>query len=77
MTEGFIENLALSAEILDDYPKRDSTVDNGNLYFAATTYQVAYEAEKRLSEKYKNCYERMVGAYDILKSCLDEKDKGE
>jgi len=31
-------------EIIERYAEKDSTVDNGNLYFAATVYQRAYKA---------------------------------
>lgn len=33
-------------QVLEEYPKKDSTVDSGNLYFAATTYQEAFEESK-------------------------------
>ncbi len=32
-----------ASEVLEDYPRPNSNVDMGNLYFAATQYQEAYE----------------------------------
>ena len=41
------ENLRQANEVLEDYPKPNSMIDNGNLFYAAVEYQKAYRRQQK------------------------------
>ena len=64
-----MSDLKSADEIIGEYPKPNSMVDNGNLFFACATYQSAY---KKLQAELMQEREK---ANEILKYCKPHVDQ--
>lgn len=52
--------LEMAKLVLEEYPKPDSLIDAGNLYFAGTTYRDAYLA---LKEEFREYVQHKIDLY--------------
>jgi hypothetical protein len=50
-------------EILEEYPKPNSLIDNGNLYFAGCVYKDAFEQAVEKYSKHVDLYSELAGKY--------------
>lgn len=64
-----MSDLSKSNEILNDYPKENSLIDSGNLYFAGATYRDAFI---NLTDKYCELSDKYV---DRIEKCIELKNE--